>query len=63
MAVQRLSYTYADASEATGLSQTVLKEAVREGELRTLKPKGKAGKPISRVLFDPAELERWLHNK
>lgn len=63
MAVQKLSYTYEDASDATGISVRSLKRAVRSGELKTLSPRVKANTPLDRVLFDPAELERWLNNK
>ncbi|WRS29651.1 hypothetical protein U6G28_09000 [Actinomycetaceae bacterium MB13-C1-2] len=63
MTVQKLSYTYEDAEDATGVSVRSLKRAVSSGELKTLNPRIKSDTPLRRVLIDPAELERWLHNK
>ena len=48
-----LSYTTAQAAQATGRSLTRIKKAIREGELTAVKD-GRA------TLITRAELERWL---
>ncbi len=63
MAQKKLSYTYETAMELTGLSHSTLKRAVKGGELKTLTPRLSADRPVRKVLIDPAELERWLHNQ
>lgn len=51
--MNKLAYTYEEAGEATGYSGTVIKRAVRDGDLS---PSYANAKPVIRE----EELRRWL---
>lgn len=55
--VQRQMLTIEMAEEFTGYPASMLRNAVRRGELRGERP-GKS--PKSRLYFERAELERWI---
>jgi len=50
----KIAYTYAQAAEATGVGETRIKEAVRNGELTVRYP---SSKPI----IEHDELLAWVH--
>lgn len=58
----QLSYTRAQASEMTGLSEDVIRRAIKAGDLKALDPRVD-GKSIQRVVIEHDELMRWLHNQ
>lgn len=57
--MSKLSYGLKEAATATGLSEDVLRRAVRAGELRTLTPTLE-GRKITKILIPADALQEWL---
>lgn len=56
-----ISYDLEAAAEATGLSQSYLKSAIREGDLKAKRSgTDKAGNPVGKYLIRTADLERFV---
>lgn len=61
MSVARLSYSIADAVEATGLSRSHLDRAIREGKLRTKTTKlDKDQRAVGKRVILARELDAYL---
>ncbi|QOR47608.1 helix-turn-helix domain-containing protein [Trueperella pecoris] len=57
--MSKLSYSLKEAAEATGLSEDVVRRAVRAGELPTLHPTVD-GRKITKILIPATALREWL---
>jgi len=68
MSIPKLALNTAEAAIATGLSQDVIKRAIRSGKLRAKRSgvlekdttRGKAGDPAGRYLVTVDALREWL---
>lgn len=61
MSAGRLSYSLAEAAEATGLSRSHLDRAIRAGDLRTKTTKvNEKDEPVGKRLILARELEAYL---
>lgn len=53
------AYSYETASIVTGVSQDILRRAVRAGDIAVSRPEVD-GRPISKPLIPRAELHAWI---
>lgn len=59
--MDRLSYTVATAADATGLSQDVIRRAIKAGNLAVIYPKV-GTRALAKPLIPAAELDAWLRS-
>lgn len=59
--MDRLSYTVADAAETTGLSQDVIRRAIKAGDIAVIYPMV-GGRTLAKPLIPRAELDAWFRN-
>ena len=60
--MEPITYTYATAAQATGLSVDTIKRAVKAGDLAANQPEID-GRNIASVLIPAEELRRWALGK
>lgn len=59
MSTPRLALSVTEAASSVGLSEDVIREAIKAGDLAAYKPMV-AGRVLNRIRIDTAELTAWL---